>query len=85
MNEKILVKLIDAKTEKMIASFWTTNWSEVFKMYHYMAENKVQTDISVTNCDLAEEYKDTIFFIDDVFVQFGSKHGINVIEVYVEN
>lgn len=85
MNEKILVKLVDAKTEMQIACFWTTNWSEVFKMYHYMAENKVQTDISVADCDLAEEYKDTMFFVDDVAVQFGSKNGLNVIEVYVES
>ena len=83
MNDKILVKLIDVESEKSIASFWTTNWSEVFKMYHYMAENKVPTEISVADIDLTEEFKDNTFFIDDVFIQFGSKHGLNVIEVYV--
>lgn len=86
MNEKILVKLIDNSNETMVSSYFTTNWSEVYKTYYFMKDNEVTTTLTVTydeNDPTSVSYKDKEFLIEDLSMQFGSKIGLNVLKVYV--
>ena len=84
MNEKFLIKLIDLKNENMIASYYTTNWSEAYKMYYFMRENEVSTVIHyATDEENPSSYDNKEFFIEDLSMQFGNKIGLNVLEIYV--
>lgn len=82
--EKLLVRLVNYKTNKLYACFYTTNWSEVFKMYHFIW--KLDSPIDITtfidndNCD----YNDSIFHIEDIKIQFGSEDALNVLDILVE-
>ena len=83
MNDKILFKITD-KNDIMIASFWSTAWVEPLKMFSFLKENDLPYDITVTNDDLIDKYKDCIFKIKDISIQFGSNTGINVVDIFVE-
>lgn len=84
MNEKFLIKLIDCENENMITSYYTTNWSEAYKMYYFMRENEVSTVIHFVKDEKnPSSYDNKEFFIEDLSMQFGSKIGLNVLEVYV--
>lgn len=84
MNEKFLIKLIDCSNENMITSYYTTNWSEAYKMYYYMKENEVSTVITYAKDENNPSFYDNKeFFIEDLAMQFGSKVGLNVLEIYV--
>lgn len=84
MNEKFLIKLIDCKNENMITSYYTTNWSEAYKMYYFMRENEASTVIHFAKDEeKPSSYDNKEFFIEDLSMQFGNKIGLNVLEVYV--
>lgn len=84
MNEKFLIKLIDCSNYNMITSYYTTNWSEAYKMYYYMKENEVSTVIRYAKDENNPSFYDNKeFFIEDLAMQFGSKVGLNVLEIYV--
>ena len=83
MNDKILVRLMDIETERMISAFYTTNWSEVLKMYSFMKENNISYDITISEED-SIKYKDSVCFIKDISLTFGGNTGINVINIWVE-
>lgn len=84
MNEKFLIKLIDCENENMITSYYTTNWSEAYKMYYFMRENEVSTVIHFAKDQKnPSSYDNKEFFIEDLSMQFGSKIGLNVLEIYV--
>ncbi len=68
----------------MITSYYTTNWSEAYKMYYYMKENQVSTVITYAKDENNPSFYDNKeFFIEDLAMQFGSKVGLNVLEIYV--
>lgn len=84
MNEKFLIKLVDCKNNYMISGYYTTNWSEAYKMYYFMKENEVTTIITTaTDEERPSPYDGKEYFIEDLAMQFGSKIGLNVLEVYV--
>lgn len=84
MNDKILVRLMDDDNENtMISSFYTTNWSEVLKMYSFMKENELEYDIFVDDYG-AGKYHDKVFFIKDIDIHFAGKNSLNTINIYVE-
>ena len=82
MNDKILVKLIDCKNDFMISAFWTTNWSEVLKMYSFLKENDLPYDLKINEED--NKYNDSFFKIEDIEINFGGNTGVNCILIYVE-
>ena len=83
MNDKILVRLMDMETETMISAFYTTNWSEVLKMYSFLKENDFPYDITILDED-NKRYEDSVCFVKDISINFGGKNGINVINIWVE-
>ncbi len=83
MNDKLLVRLMDIETERMISAFYTTNWSEVLKMYSFLKENNISYDITISEED-SIKYKDSVCFIKDISLIFGGNTGMNVIDIWVE-
>lgn len=83
MNDKILVRLMNMETETMISAFFTTNWSEVLKMYSFLKENDLPYDITINEED-SIKYKDSVCFIKDISLTFGGKTGMNVIDIWAE-
>lgn len=84
MNDKLLVRLMDYNNENvMISSFWTTNWSEVLKMFSFLKENELPYDIYVENID-SNKYDDNVFFVKDISLHFAGKETVNSLDIYVE-
>ena len=86
MNDKILVRLKDIDNPNvLIANYYTTNWSEVYKTYYFMRDNEVATSITIaTDPDNPSSYDNKEFFIREVTMQFGSQIGLNSLDVFVK-
>lgn len=89
MNKNILVTLETTK-EKVISSFYTSNWTEVLKMYKYLKDigEDMNTYIPVTitdDPDHPNDYSDKEFIVVDLSVQFGGNGGLHSITVYVKD
>lgn len=85
MNQKILIRLIDSSNNYMITNYYTTNWSEVYKTYYFMKQQEVTTVITIAEDDEnPSPYSNKEFFIKDLTMQFGSKVGLNTLDVYVK-
>ena len=85
MNDKILVRLVNVEDDILITSFWTTAWSEVFKMYsaiHSLGDDAPDITTFVDNDNF--KYNDSMFKIRDIEIQFGSVDAINSLNIYVE-
>ena len=48
-----------------------------------MVSNGIETELRIAEED-NENYKDKVFFIKDVYIQFGGECGLNTLDVYVE-
>lgn len=82
-QDKYLVRLMDVETDMPICTHYTNNIFEEFKLYHYMVSNGIETELRIAEED-NENYKDKVFFIKDVYIQFGGECGLNTLDVYVE-
>ena len=83
MNDKILIRLIDIEKDKFITAYYTTNWSEPFKLYSYIKENDLPYDLTIAS-EENKEYEDKFFKISNIQIQFGGNIGINSINIYME-
>ena len=84
MNDKILVRMVDMN-DKYITSYYTTNWSEAYKMYSAILNEELDIDITTfMDDDNAENINSGIFRIRAISIQFGNSDGLNCINVHVE-
>lgn len=87
MQENILVRLINVKTDSMIRAYETPNLSETLKMYHYMINKdglfiKIKDDNFNPDNDTFEEERQCV--VKDIEVLFGGNTYLTCIDVYVE-
>ena len=84
MNDKILVRMADMN-DKYITSYYTTNWSEAYKMYSAILNEELDIDITTfIDSDITDDINSKIFRIKAISVQFGSSDALNTLNIYVE-
>lgn len=84
MNDKILVRMVDMN-DKYITSYYTTNWSEAYKMYSAILNEELDIDITTfIDSDSADDINSGIFRIKTISVHFGNSDTLNTLNVYVE-
>ena len=76
---------IEADDIDLICAFFTTNPKMFLDMYLFAVQNDIEM-----NCNeyfgekTAEKYKDCIFYIKEITMNFGGKESYPTIEVFVE-
>ena len=81
---KVLVNLIDIKTENKIRCYWTTNFSETLKMYNYAKEANIDIEIGSVDNSIENKLIENFFDVEKVTIRFGDDINLTCINVYVE-
>ena len=85
MNDKILVRLINIENEEFISSFYTSAWTEVFKMYSaILALGEGAPNITTFKDDDNFKYNDVEMKVKHIDIQFGNEDALNALNIYVE-
>lgn len=86
--DSILVKIMyydeDEKKEKMLSSYYTTAIDQTIRMYKTMKELDIEGYFNDCSSVVADDYKNTSYFIENIFIHFGSSEDIPVIEVWIK-
>lgn len=83
-NDKILVKLMNEEDESMIRAFYTSNPTEILKMYYFAKENEIDISVPCNDDGDKDRYTDEIFYIEDITIVFGNTNTFNVINIWVK-
>lgn len=82
-DDAILVKIKTYDSEKYIASYYTSAFDETLKMFITAQKYQIECGFNEYSAVVSKEYKETLHYIRQVVVNFGSEEDLPTIEVYV--
>ena len=85
MNEKWLIRLMDADNEHLIAAYFTENPSENLKTFYFCKEHGLGINIPNDEKENYEYANKEIGSIYEIEVGFGNKESYSHIDVWLED
>lgn len=85
-NDAMLVKIMhssDDGKETMVSSYYTTAIDQTLKMFITAKDYNIECCFNDNSSVVSDDYLSMTYIIEDIYIKFGSKEDLPVIEVYV--
>lgn len=85
-NDAMLVKIIhssDDGKETMVSSYYTTAIDQTLKMFITAKDHNIECCFNDNSSVVSADYLSMTYIIEDIYIRFGSKEDLPVIEVYI--
>lgn len=85
-HNSVLVQIITIADDKehVIATYYTDNFEQTLKMFITARDNDIECGFNEYSEVVDENYLQRNYYVEEVYVMFGSKEDLPAIHVYIE-
>lgn len=85
-HDSVLVQIrtIADNEEYIIATYYTNDFEQTLKMFITARDNDIECSFNKNSEVVDENYLQRNYYVEEVYVMFGSKEDLPAIHVYIE-